>query len=125
MKTFRTLLTMGLIMLATNTFAQNLPESYQPMLTDIVENFKSISSGNSINDGETSLRVINEKLVVLRVEHQNKVKNLSFEIKPDEENQPTWFAANDLTIDMVNKYESYLTKTLQSMHKLSEKKSKE
>jgi len=113
------------MMLASNVFAQYLPESYQPMLSEIVENFKTITTGNSINDGETSLRVINDKLVVLRVEHQNKVKNLSFEIKPDEENQPMWVAANDLTIDMVNKYESYLTKTLQSMYKLSEKKSKE
>ena len=69
--------------------------------------------------------MINENRIVLRVEHKKKVKNLTFETKLDEENKKYWAAANSLTIDMVNKYEGYVTKTLKDMHQLSEKKSKE
>jgi hypothetical protein len=106
-------------------FGQYLPESYQPMFNEIVTNFETITSGNSINEGSTSLRVINENRIVLRLEHKRKVKNLTFVTKRDEENKQYWAPANDLTIDMVNKYEKDLTKILISMHKLSEKKSKE
>ena len=53
------------------------------------------------------------------------MKNLTFIKEPDEEGNLRWVAANELTTDMVNKYEDFLTKTLESMHKLSEKKSKE
>ena len=53
------------------------------------------------------------------------MKNLTFITKPDEEGILYWVAANQITIDMVNKYEDFLTKILESMHKLSEKKSKE
>lgn len=125
MKLVKVLLVVGLIFVASNSFSQYLPDSYQPMLNEIVENFKTITSGNSITEGKTSLRVINENRVVLRVEHKKKVKNLTFITKPDEENKLQWMAGNPLTIDMVNKYEDYLTKTLGNMHKLSEKRSKE
>ena len=53
------------------------------------------------------------------------MKNLTFITEPDEEGKLLWIAANELTIDMVNKYEDFLTKILESMHKFSEKKSKE
>lgn len=125
MKGLKVLLVLGVLLFAGNVKGQYLPESYQPMFNEIVVNFKTITSGNSINEGKISLRVINDDRIVLRVEHKKKVKNLTFETKLDEENKKVWVAANDLTIDMVNKYEGYLTKTLEDMHKLSEKKSKE
>ena len=125
MKTLKTIIALGLILFATELFGQYLPPSYQPMFNEIVTNFETIRSGNSINEGKNSLRLINKDRIVLRIEHKKKVKNLTFETKLDEENKLYWVAANDLTIDMVNKYEDYLTKTLESMHKLSEKKSQE
>jgi hypothetical protein len=125
MKNIKTVFALGLILFTTNVFGQYLPESYQPMLNEVIENFKTITTGNSINEGKNSLRVVNENRIILRVEHKKKVKNLTFTTKLDEENQLAWIAGNPLTIDMVNKYEDYLTKTLKSMHKLSEKKSQE
>lgn len=125
MKVLKLLFAIGLVLCTTNVFGQYLPPSYQPMFNEIITNFETIRSGNSINEGKSSLRVINENRIVLRVEHKKKVKNLTFETKLDEENKLYWVAANQLTIDMVNNYEDYLTKTLESLHKLSEKKSKE
>ncbi len=125
MKILKTLMALGLILFTTEIFGQYLPPSYQPMLNEIVENFKTIVGSNSITQGKTTLSVLDENKVALRVEHKGSVKNLTFETQPDEENNMRWIAANDLTTDMVNKYEKYLTKTLQSMYKLSEKKSKE
>ena len=125
MKNFKTIIILGLILFTSNVYSQHLPESYQPMLNEIVVNFQTITSGNSINEGKNSLRVINEERIVLRTEHKREVKNLTFETSLDEENKKVWIAANPLTIDMVNKYEDYLTSTLESLFKLSEKKSKE
>lgn len=125
MKILKILLFIGFILLSPGSFAQVLPPSYQPMLNEIVENFKTIVGSNSISQGKTTLSVVNENKIALRVNHKGKVKNLTFITEPDEENKLQWVAANELTTDMVNKYENYLTKTLVSMHKLSEKKSKE
>lgn len=125
MKLLKTFLVIGLFLVTTDIFGQYLPESYQPMLNEIVTFFKTINSGNSLQKGSTSLRVVNENKIVLRVKHKGQIKNLTFETKPDEENNLIWMAANDLTIDMVNKYENYLTSTFETMYKLAEKKSKE
>ena len=125
MKTIKILMALGLILSTTEIFSQNLPPSYQPMLNEIVTNFETIRSGNSITQGKNTLSVINKNKIALRVEHKKEVKNLTFETKPDEEGKLFWVAANELTTDMVNKYEDYLTDTLESMHKFSEKKSKE
>lgn len=125
MKIIKTLLALGMILFTTEIFCQYLPPSYQPVFNEIVENFETIVGSNSISQGKNTLSVINENKIALRVSHKGKVKNLTFETQPDEENKLQWVAANDLTIDMVNKYEPFLTKTLDSMHKLSEKKSKE
>lgn len=125
MKIIKTLMAIGLILYTTEIFSQVLPPSYQPMLNEIVTNFETIRGSNSISQGKTTLSVINENKIALRVEHKKQVKNLTFETKPDEENQLYWVAANELTTDMVNKYEDFLTKTLESMYKLSEKKSEE
>ena len=125
MKISKILITVGLILFATNSFCQTLPPSYQSMLNEIVQNFKTITSGNSITQGDKKLSVINDDKIALRIEFKKKVKNLTFITTRDEENKVIWIAANDLTIDMVNKYEDDLTKMLESMLKLSEKKSKE
>lgn len=125
MKSLKTLLVLGFIFSSTQLFSQILPPSYQPMLAEVVTYFETITSGNSINEGTTSLRVINADRIVLRVKHKKKVKNLTFVTKLDEENKKYWVAGNPLTIDMVNKYEDYLTKTLEDMHKLAARKSQE
>ncbi|MBN1116536.1 MAG: hypothetical protein JXA77_05010 [Bacteroidales bacterium] len=125
MKVLKTVFFLGIILFSKDAFSQYLPPSYQPMLSEIVTFFETITSGNSLQKGETSIRVVNENKIVLRIKHKGQIKNLTFETKPDEENKLVWMAANDLTIDMVNKYEDYLTKTFEDMHKLAEKKSKE
>lgn len=125
MKLVKTLLVAGFIFLTTEGFSQYLPESYQPMLTEIATYFETIRTGNSLTKGTTSIRVFSAEKIVLRVKHKGKIKNLTFEKKPDEESQLQWKPANQLTIDMVNKYEKYLTSTLKDMHNLAEKKSQE
>lgn len=125
MKTLKTLIFLSLIFFTHEIIAQVLPPSYQPMFNEIVINFETIVGSNSISQGKNTLSVINKNKIALRVQHKGKVKNLTFETQPDEENKLYWVAANPLTTDMVNKYEDFLTKTLKSMHKLSEKKSKE
>ena len=125
MKLLKTLLALGLIIFTTETFGQNLPSSYQTMFSEIITNFETINTGNSIKKGKNSISIINENKIALRTEHKKKVKNLTFVKKLNEENKLHWVAANPLTIDMVNKYEDDLTKILVSMLELSEKKSKE
>ncbi len=125
MKLLKTLLALGLIIFTTETFGQDLPSSYQTMFSEIITNFETINSGNSIKKGKNSISIINKNKIALRTEHKKKVKNLTFVTKLNEENKLYWVAANPLTIDMVNKYEDYLTKILKSMLELSEKKSKE
>ena len=125
MKLLKTILALGLILFTTTIFGQELPDSYQTMFDEIITNFETITSGNSIKQGKSTLSVVNKNKIVLRTEHKKKVKNLTFVTKPDEENKLHWVAMNPLTIDMVNKYEEWLTETLESMFELSEKKSKE
>jgi hypothetical protein len=125
MKILKTVLALGLILCTSQIFGQELPDSYQAMFNEMVTNFKTIRVGNSITKGKNTLSVLNDNKIALRTEHKKRVKNLTFEKAPDEENNMYWIAANELTIDMVNKYEDYLTKTLKSMLELSEKMSKE
>lgn len=125
MKILKTLLALGLILFTTEIFGQELPSTYQAMFNEMVTNFETIRSGNSIKEGKSTLTVFSENKIVLRTTHKKKVKNLTFVKEPDEENKLRWVAKNQLTIDMVNKYEEFLTKTLESMHELSVKKSKE
>jgi hypothetical protein len=125
MKILKTLFALCLILFTIETFGQELPSTYPTMFEEMITNFKAIRSGNSIKKGKSTLSVISKEKIVLRTTHKKKVKNLTFITKPDEENKMHWVAANQLTIDMVNKYEEFLTETLESMLKLSEEKSKE
>lgn len=125
MKTIKFFLVISLLFFAGKIFGQELPESYQATLNQIVTNFKTITSGNTIQEGKNVLSVINENKIALRIEHQKKVKNLTFITKTNSEDKVIWIPANPLTIDMVNKYEETVTKILTSMLELSDKKSKE
>lgn len=125
MKTLKSVFLLGLIFFAIETFGQKLPDTYQTIFNEMVTHFETIRSGNSVKEGKTTLSVFNEDKIVLRTEHKKHVKNLTFIKKADEENHLLWIAANQLTIDMVNKYEEDLTKILEDMHELTEKKSRE
>ena len=125
MKIRKTLIALGLILFTTKIFCQELPNSYQSVFTKIVTNFETIRGSNSITQGKNILSVIDTAKIALRIEHKKAVKNLTFIKEPDEEKNMKWVAANELTIDMVNKYEDDLAKILESMFELSKKKSKE
>lgn len=125
MKLLKTLMALGLILCTTGIFGQDLPDSYQTKLNDIVTFFKTITGSNSISKGTTMLSVVNENKIALRIKYKGQVKNLTFITKNDEENNKNWIAGNDLTIDMVNKHIDVLTKELDTMYKLAEKRSKE
>ena len=125
MKILKTLIALGLILFTSEIFGQHLPDSYQPMLNEIVTHFETIRGSNSITQGKNTLSIINKNKIALRIKHKKKVKNLTFITKPDEEGHLFWVAANELTIDMINKYEDFVTTALESMYNLSEKKSKE
>jgi hypothetical protein len=125
MKILKSLLVLSLILFTTEIFGQKLPDIYQTIFNEMVTHFETIRSGNSVKDGKTTLSVFNEDKIVLRTEHKKQVKNLTFIKKADEENHLLWIAANQITIDMVNKYEEDLTKILEDMHELTEKRSKE
>ncbi len=125
MRVFRSLLIVGLIFCTTAAFSQKLPDSYQSIFDQAITNFESIRTGNSITKGKNSLRVLNENRIVLRTEHKKRVKNLTFVREKNEEGQLVWIADNQLTIDMVNKYEEFLTEVLQEMLEYSAEKAKE
>ncbi|MGE0090649.1 MAG: hypothetical protein AB7S50_14350 [Bacteroidales bacterium] len=125
MKIARIIIAASLVFFVTEIFGQELPASYQPMLNEVIINFKTITSGNSLRQGKTTLSVINENKIALRMEHQKKVKNLTFITKLDAENNLVWIAANPLTTDMVNKHSEDLVKELEEMLELSRKKAKE
>jgi len=125
MKLLKTFITLGLILFTTEIFGQLLPDSYQPMFNEILTHFETIRGSNSITQGSTTLSIISENKIALRIKHKKDVKNLTFITEPDEEGDLFWVAANEITIDMVNKYEDIVTKALESVYKLSEKKSKE
>ena len=125
MKLLKVFVVLGFIFFSSEIFCQTLPPSYQPMFNEIIQNFKTINGSNSITQGGKTLSVVNDNKIALRIDHKKQVKNLTFITQNDEENNLIWVAANDITIDMVNKYEDDLTKILKSMLKLSEKMSKE
>lgn len=125
MKILKILIILGLILFTTETFGQLLPDSYQAMFNEILTHFETIRGSTSITQGSNTLSIIRENRIALRIKHKKEVKNLTFITEADEEGNLFWVAANEITIDMVNKYEDVVTKALESMHKLSEKKSKE
>ena len=125
MKILKTLILLSLILFTTGISGQDLPDSYQGLFNEILTHFETIRGSTSITQGSTTLSIVNENRIALRLIHKKKVKNLTFITESDEEGNLYWVAGNELTTDMINKYENVVTKALESMHKLSEKKSKE
>ncbi len=121
---FKTLTLVSTLFISTTINAQFLPTSYESLFNEIVENFSTIRGGNSIADGKTSLRLLSQEKIILRLTHKKRVKTLTFIIKKDEEGENYWVAGNKLTTDMVNKYEKDLTKTLNTMLEISREKAK-
>ncbi len=109
---------------STKAKAQFLPSSYQAIFDEIVDNFKEIRGGNSLNQGKSSLRLLSNEKIIVKIDHKKSVKTLTFIKKKDEEGNTFWIAANQLTIDMVNKYEDDLTKVLEDMLELSREEAK-
>ena len=89
------LILVGIIFLSTTINAQVLPPSYESLFNEIVDNFKEIRGGNSIADGKTSLRLLSDEKIILRLDHKRKVKTLTFIIAKDEEGQDYWISANN------------------------------
>jgi hypothetical protein len=118
------ILIVGALVLKFNASAQYLPETYQPILNEIVKNFDEIRGATSLNDGKSSLRLLSQEKIILKLEHKRKVKTLTFVIKLDEEGNTYWMSDNTLTNDMVNKYESVLTKELENMLEISREQAK-
>jgi hypothetical protein len=125
MKILKTLLSLSLILMISEIYGQALPETYPTIFSEMITNFESIRSGNSIKKGKSTLTVFSEKRIVLRITHKKQVKNLTFIKELDTENNLHWIAKNQLTIDMVNKYEEDLSDILKDMLELSLKKAKE
>ena len=125
MKKLKTLFIAAFSFLTVISFSQDLPSSYQALLNGVIKSFETIRGSTSITQGKNTLSVVNENKIALKIEHKKQIKNLTFETQADEENHLYWVATNQLTIDMVNKYENDLTKILEDMAKLAEKKSKE
>ncbi|RPJ75997.1 MAG: hypothetical protein EHM20_08100 [Alphaproteobacteria bacterium] len=125
MKILKFLIVPGLVLMSNGLLGQQLPLSYLPVLNEIVTFFETIRGSNSITQGDNTLSLASQTRITLRIDHKKQVKNLIFEKQPDEEGNLQWIAVNELAIDMVNKYEDELTRILDSMHKLAEKKSKE
>jgi hypothetical protein len=114
----------GILLLGLNAKAQLVPETYQPIFNEIVTNFETIRGSNSLKDGKTSLRLLSQEKIVIKLDHKRSVKTLTFVIKLDEEGNKYWVADNTLTTDMVNKYEGDLTKVLEKMLEISREEAK-
>lgn len=114
----------GILLLSLSSQAQLVPQTYQPVFNEIVTNFETIRGSNSLKDGKTSLRLLSQEKIVIKLDHKRSVKTLTFVIKLDEEGNKYWVADNTLTIDMVNKYEADLTKVLEKMLEISREEAK-
>lgn len=115
---------LAVLFISSNSSAQYLPHSYESIFNEMVENFKTIRGGNTITDGKTSLRLLAQDKIVLKIDHKKSVKTLTFVKAKDEEGNDYWVSGNDLTTDMVNKYEDDLTKILEKMLETSRKEAK-
>ncbi len=125
MKIFKTLLVISLFLVTTNIFGQKLPDTYEAIFTELIDNMDLIRSGNSLKKGKHTITVFSKEKVVLRTTYDKKVKNLTFVKKANEENEMKWVAFNQLTTDMVDRHEEDLTEILMEMLELSRKKAAE
>lgn len=125
MKTLKSLLIIGLILLTTHSFGQKLPDNYEAIFNELIDNMELIRSGNSVKKGKSTLTVFNDKKIVLRMTYNKQVKNLTFIKKATEGNKMEWVASNQLTADMVDRHEEDLTEELMKMLEETREKAKE
>ena len=64
MKKLKTLLVLVLFLFTSQAFGQKAPDHFQTMFDDIVKNFETITSGNSIKQGKSTLSLV--KALVLK-----------------------------------------------------------
>ncbi len=121
---FKVTLIVSALFWGTSVFGQHLPPAYQGIFDEIVTNFETIRGATSLNDKNNSLRLLKEDKIILRMKHKGSIKTLTFVTKPDEEGNKIWMSDNQLTTDMVEKYEKDLTKVVDSMLALSREKAK-
>lgn len=121
MKTFKSILVISLLFISSTVFSQKLPDNYEAIFTELIENMDLIRSGNSLKKGKHTLTVFNEKKIVLRTKYNKQIKNLTFVKEANEKNKMVWVAANQLTTDMVERHEEDLTEMFMVMLELSRK----
>ncbi|PLX18838.1 MAG: hypothetical protein C0597_05815 [Marinilabiliales bacterium] len=124
MKIIKTLFVLSLFVLSTNVFSQKLPDNYEAIFTELIDNVELIRSGNSLKKGKHTLTVFSKEKIVLRTTYNKQVKNLTFVKEATEDNKMVWVAANQLTTDMVDRHEEDLTEMFMEMLELSRKKAK-
>ena len=124
MKIIKTLFVLSLFVLSTNVFSQKLPDNYEAIFTELIDNVELIRSGNSLKKGIHTLTVFSKEKIVLRTTYNKQVKNLTFVKEATEDNKMVWVAANQLTTDMVDRHEEDLTEMFMEMLELSRKKAK-
>lgn len=127
--TMKKIICVALILTSISVFnkvdAQYLPPAYEVLLNEIIENFAEIRGTTSLNDGKTSLRMLSEEKLILRLDHKKSVKTMTFVKENDEEGNKYWMSANKLTTDMINKYEKDVTKVMKKMLELSRELAKQ
>lgn len=110
---YKLFLLLSILFIGNAASAQFLPPTYEPLLSEIVDNFKEIRGGNSLSlDKNTSLRLLSDEKIIVRMDHKKSVKTLTFVKKLDEEGEKFWYSDNKVTTDMINKYEKELTKLM-------------
>ena len=72
MKILKTLIALCLILMTIEISGQHLPDSYQPMLNEIVTHFETIRGSNSITQGDNTLSIISENKIALRIKHKKR-----------------------------------------------------
>lgn len=121
MKTLKSTLVISLLFISSTVFSQKLPDNYEAIFTELIENMELIRSGNSLKKGKHTLTVFSEEKIVLRTKYDKQIKNLTFVKEANEENKMVWVAANQLTTDMVERHEEDLTEMFMEMLELSRK----
>lgn len=125
MKTFKSILVISLLFISSTVLSQKLPDNYEAIFTELIENMELIRSGNSLKKGKHTLTVFSEKKIVLRTKYNKQIKNFTFVKEANEENKMVWIAANQLTTDMVERHEEDLTEMFMEMLELSRKEAAE
>lgn len=125
MKILKSLLVLSIIFFTTQSFAQKLPENYEAIFNELIDNMELIRSGNSLKKGKHTLTVFSEKKIVLRTKYNRQIKNFTFVKEANDENEMVWVADNQLTTDMVERHEEDLTEMFMDMLEESRKKAAE